>query len=216
MASPYQPRLLEYPKFGQEKHPRRFQSFQFDSFHFWLEYSPIKVASFCLPCCACNTPFVQSNRTTYTIDGFNCWRKVKDGKMVAFLSHVGKVPNSTQKKAEKSCEDLMRQSQHLPPVFNRYSSQESKNNILRLKITIEVIRYLAFQSYSFKGHDKSKKSSNHGNFIQLLRTFTSNNEKIEEVILNNAPKYAYYTSPDIQKEILHVFSMNMKRKFVKK
>ncbi|ESR61733.1 hypothetical protein CICLE_v10018151mg, partial [Citrus x clementina] len=44
-----------------------------------------------------------------------------------------------------------------------------------------------------------------GNFLQLLKAFASNNEKIAKVILEKAPKYASYTSPDIQKEILHVF-----------
>ena len=47
--------------------------------------------------------------------------------------------------------------------------------------------------------------------FQLLKTFTSNNEKIAEVILDKTPKYASYTSPDIQKEILHVFSMKVKK-----
>ncbi|KAH9657609.1 TTF-type domain-containing protein [Citrus sinensis] len=122
---------------------------------------------------------------------------VKDGKNCAFLNHVGKDPNSTHKKAEKSCEDLMRQSQHLPQVFNRYSSQEIENNRLRLKTTVEAIRYLAFQGCSFSGHDESKKSLNRG--------------KIAEVIFDKAPKYASYISPNIQKEILHVFSMKVKK-----
>ncbi|KAH9697194.1 TTF-type domain-containing protein [Citrus sinensis] len=136
---------------------------------------------------------------------------VKDGINCAFLNHVGKDPNSTHKKAEKSCEDLMRQSQHLPQVFNCYSSQEIENNRLRLKTTVEAIRYLAFQGCSFSGHDESKKPLNRGNFLQLLKAFASNNEKIAEVIFDKAPKYASYISPNIQKEILHVFSMKVKK-----
>ncbi|KAH9667247.1 TTF-type domain-containing protein [Citrus sinensis] len=136
---------------------------------------------------------------------------VRDGKNCAFLNHVGKDPNSTRKKAERSCEDLMRQSQHLVQVLNRYSSQEIANNILRLKTTIEAIRYLAFQGFAFRGHDESEKSSNRGNFIQLLKAFGPNNEKVIEVILDKAPKFASYTSPDIQKEVLHVFSMRLKK-----
>ncbi|KAH9750084.1 TTF-type domain-containing protein [Citrus sinensis] len=132
---------------------------------------------------------------------------VKDGKNCAFLNHVGKDLNSTHKKAEKSCEDLMRQSQHLPQAFNRYSSQEIENNILQLKTTVEAIRYLTFQGCSFRGHDESKKSLNRGNFLQLFKAFACNNEKIAEVILDKAPKYASYISPNIQKENLHVFSI---------
>ncbi|XP_024042864.1 zinc finger MYM-type protein 1 [Citrus clementina] len=211
MAGPYQPRLSEYPKSGPEKYLRRFQSSWFDSFPSWLEYSPIKDAAFCLPCYLFNTPFAHPKYNAYTVNGFNVWRNVKDGKICAFLNHVGKDPNSTHKKDEKSCEDLMRQSQHLPQVFNRYSSQEIENNKLRLKTTVEAIRYLAFQGCSFRGHDESKKSLNRGNFLQLLKAFASNNEKIAEVILDKAPKYASYISPNIQKEILHVFSMKVKK-----
>ncbi|KAL9410696.1 hypothetical protein AB3S75_044466 [Citrus x aurantiifolia] len=122
MAGPYQPRLSEYPKSGPEKHRRRFQSSWFDSFPSWLEYSPIKDAAFCLPCYLFNTPSAHPKCKAYTVNGFNIWRKVKDGKNCAFLNHVGKDPNSSYKKAEKSCEDLMRQSQHLPQmnhVMNR-------------------------------------------------------------------------------------------------
>ena len=114
MVGPYQPRLSKYPKFGPEKHPRRFQSSWFNSFPSWLEYSPVKDAAFCPPCYLFNTQSAHPKCNVYTINGFNGWRKVKDGKICAFLNHVGNDPNSTHKKAEKSCEDLMRQSQHLP------------------------------------------------------------------------------------------------------
>lgn len=70
---------------------------------------------------------------------------------------------------------------------------------------VEAIRYLTFEGCS------SKKSLNHGKMFQLLKTFASNNEKIAEVILDKTPKYAFYISPDIQKEILHVFSMKVKK-----
>ncbi|KAH9647563.1 TTF-type domain-containing protein [Citrus sinensis] len=211
MAGPYQPRISEYPKSGPEKHRRRFQSSWFDSFPSWLEYSPIKDAAFCLPCYLFNTPSAHPKCKAYTVNGFNVWRKVKDGKNCAFLNHVEKDLNSSHKKAEKSCEDLMRQSQHLPQVFNCYSSHEIENNRLRLKTTVEAIRYLAFQGCSFRGHDESKNSLNRGNFLQLLKAFASNNEKITDVILDKAPKHASYISPNIQKEILHVFSMKVKK-----
>ena len=114
---------------------------------------------------------------------------------------MGKDLNSTHTKPEKSCEDLVRQSLHLSQVFNHYSSQEIENNRMQLKTTIEAIKYLVFQGCSFRDHDETKKSLNRGNFLQLLKAFASNNEKIAKVLLDKAPKYASYTSPDIQKEI---------------
>lgn len=82
---------------------------------------------------------------------------------------------------------------------------------MRLKTKIEAIRYLAFQGCSFRDHDESKKSLNRGNFLQLLKTFSYNNEKIAKVILDKAPKYASCAWLYIQKEILHVFSMKVKK-----
>ena len=122
MSDPYQPRLPEYPKSGSKKQPRQFQSLWFDSFPSWLEYSPTKDAVFCLPYYLFNAPFAQPKHTVFTVEGFNSWKKVRDGKNCAFLNHVGKDPNSTHKNAERSCEDLMRQSRLLMQVLNRYSS----------------------------------------------------------------------------------------------
>ncbi|KAK2654126.1 hypothetical protein Ddye_013982 [Dipteronia dyeriana] len=42
------------------------------------------------------------------------------------------------------------------------------------------------------------------------KIIASNNEKVEELVLDNAPKNACYTSPDIQKEILQVFATRVK------
>lgn len=66
-------------------HPLHFQSSWFDSFPFWLEYSPLKDAAFYLSCFLFKTPSKQSNCTAYTVDGFNCWRKVKNGRIVPSL-----------------------------------------------------------------------------------------------------------------------------------
>ena len=43
-----------------------------------------------------------------------------------------------------------------------------------------------------------------GNFLEMIRIFASYNDKVAQVLLENAPKFAKYTSPTIHKEILHV------------
>jgi len=47
---PYQMRLENYPLSGKDDHPRRFQYTWFSLFPSWLEYSPLKDATYCLPC----------------------------------------------------------------------------------------------------------------------------------------------------------------------
>ena len=45
---------------------------------------------------------------------------------------------------ERASTDLMNQSQHIERVVKKYNSQEIANNRLRVKATIEVVRWLAF------------------------------------------------------------------------
>jgi hypothetical protein len=44
--------------------------------------------------------------------------------------------------------------------------------------------------------------------IKLLAEF---NPKITSVVLKNAPQYAKYTSPDIQKEILSILALKIRK-----
>ena len=60
------------------------------------------------------------------------------------------------------------------------------------------------QGIASKGRDESSTSVNRGNFLEILDVVTSYDKKVVEVIAK-APKNAIYTSPQIQKEILHVF-----------
>ncbi|XP_075666659.1 uncharacterized protein LOC142636350 [Castanea sativa] len=53
-------------------------------------------------------------------------------------------------------------------------------------------------------------SSNRGNFLEALNIVTFWNEKVVDII-EKAPKNATYTSPKIQKEILHVYLVKVKK-----
>jgi hypothetical protein len=68
---------------------------------------------------------------------------------------------------------------------------------------------LAFQGVAFRGRYENVGSKNRGNFLEILDLAVSYNEQVAEVIAK-APKNASYTSPTIQKEILHVFSTKVK------
>ena len=68
---------------------------------------------------------------------------------------------------------------------------------------------LAFQGVTFRGRDESVSSTNRENFLEILGLTISFNEKLAEVT-TKAPKNATYTSPTIQKQILHGFSTKVK------
>ena len=80
---------------------------------------------------------------------------------------------------------------------------------MRLKTSIECARWLAFQACAFRGHDESLDSKNRGNFIELVKFTSTFNDKLANVVLENASWNAKYTSPTIQKEILHVLASNV-------
>ncbi|GMI70064.1 hypothetical protein like AT1G19260 [Hibiscus trionum] len=107
-AGPYQVVLTEYPR--SEKVPRR--SFQAS----WLEYSPSKDAAFCLPCFLFHKEYGPSGSNAFTIDGFQNWKKVRDGKNRSFLAHIGKDHNSPHRNAEKACADLINQSSQIQKI----------------------------------------------------------------------------------------------------
>ena len=207
-AGPYQSILSKYPKSG-EKHPRSFQPSWFKLFPSWLEYSPKTNAAFCLPCYLFHTKNGPSGLDAFTITGFQSWKKVRDGKNCAFLAHIGKDLTSPHRNAERACADLMNQPSHIARRFEKFTSQEVVENRLRLKASIEAIRWLAFQGCSFRGRDESKTSNNRGNFLELLSFIASYNDKVAEV-LDKAPRNASYTSPTTQKQILHVLATKVR------
>ncbi|TYI13908.1 hypothetical protein ES332_A08G090900v1 [Gossypium tomentosum] len=204
-AGPYQPILSEYPASNSKKHPRYFQPSWFKQFS-WLEYSPSKDAIFCLPCFLFNSnPTSCFGSTAFTHNGFSNWKKVHDGCNCAFLTHMGKDPTLLHNNAQRAYVDLMNQAQHIEVSLDKQTTQQISANRLRLKTSIDVVRWFSFQGCAFRGHDESSGSKNRGNFLELLSLLASYDEKVEDV-LKSAPQNASYTSSTIQKKILQIYA----------
>nr|XP_023873801.1 uncharacterized protein LOC111986410 [Quercus suber] len=109
----------------------------------------------------------------------------------------------------KCCEDLKNYSRHIDKLIEKQTSKELENNRLWLKTSVKCARWLAFQACAFRGHDESLDSKNRGNFIELIKFTSTFNDKVASVVLENAPGNAKYTSPTIQKEILHILASNV-------
>ncbi|XP_075521060.1 uncharacterized protein LOC142554253 [Primulina tabacum] len=125
-------------------------------------------------------PLGCSNQNAFTVDEFDNWKKVRNGKACAFLDHIEKDNvSSPHRNAEK------------------------------LKAHIHVVRLLGLQGIPFRCHDEKSSSSNRGNFVELLDVLTMYNDDLSKAIAR-ASKNAKYTSHDIQKQKLHVLSMRVK------
>jgi hypothetical protein len=122
---------------------------------------------------------------------------------------MGKGPNSAHRFATRCLENLKNQSCHIEKVVKRQTTQKILNNRLRIKASIDIVRWLTFQACAFRGHDERLESKNRGNFLEMLELLASYNEQVGALVLDNAPQNAKYTSHQIQKEILHVFARNV-------
>ncbi|KAK1358590.1 putative transcription factor and/or regulators TTF-type(Zn) family [Heracleum sosnowskyi] len=142
---------------------------------------------------------------------YSSWKRVNDNERCAFLVHIG-TSNSPHKKAIKSYEGLKNVTRHIDKVINCQSLEEVKKNRLRLRATIEGVRYLSLQACALRGHDESSISRNRGNLIEIVKTFGRLSPDISNVVLENAPKNATYTSPKVQKDILHIFASKVRNK----
>ncbi|XP_016719843.1 uncharacterized protein [Gossypium hirsutum] len=99
----------------------------------------------------------------------------------------------------------MNQAQHIEVSLDRQTTQQIAVNCLRLKTSIDVVRWLSFQGCAFRGHDESFGLKNHGNFLEFLSLLALYDEKVEDV-LKSAPQNTSYTSSTIQKEILQIYA----------
>ncbi|XP_010667227.2 uncharacterized protein LOC104884300 [Beta vulgaris subsp. vulgaris] len=208
---PYQPKL-DYPFSGPVKHRRRFQSTWFKNFPDWLEYSPSKDAAFCVPCYLfTETP--DARVKAFTLTGFKNWKKVNDGKHCGFLAHVGEGPCTIHRSVVQSYRTLPKQKANIRNVINKQSERQIKQNRLRLKASIDVLRLLTTQGCPLRGHDESKDSHNQGNYLEFRKTLAIYNKDVGKAI-RQAPYNSKYNAPSIQKEILHIIS-NMVRKNIR-
>ncbi|XP_066357925.1 uncharacterized protein [Miscanthus floridulus] len=147
----------------------------------------------------------------FTAQGFDNWKKVNDGKKCGFLVHVGSTPCSQHNNAVRECQAILNQPNHIENILEEATDREKERNRLRLRTSIAAVKWLTFQSCAFRGRDETPQSKNRGNFIEMLKLLGEFNPEIASVILENAPKYCKYTSPDIQKEILSIFVMKVRK-----
>jgi hypothetical protein len=62
--------------------------------------------------------------------------------------------NSAHRFATGCLENFKNQSCHIEKVVKRQTTQEIINNRLRIKASIDIVRWLIFEACAFRGHDE--------------------------------------------------------------
>ena len=75
-----------------------------------------------------------------------------------------------------ACQDLLNQNCHIRNVLEVQSSDQIMKNRLRLKTSIDTIRFLSLQACAFRGHDESTESRNQANFLEMIKLIASYND----------------------------------------
>ncbi|KAI5339071.1 hypothetical protein L3X38_018343 [Prunus dulcis] len=194
---PCQPRSYKFQQTNQSGINRCFIAHWFDK-HDWLEYSIAKDAAFCLHCYLFKSNFDQVGGDAFTGVGFNNWKKAKD----RFNLHVGPV-GSVHNQAREVAYNLMHQTTHIETIVIKQTSQARMAYLTCLNASLKCTRYLLRQSLSFRGHDESAQSSNKGNYLELLQFLADHDEKVEAVVLENAPKNVKLIAHSIQKDLVN-------------
>ncbi|XP_070662413.1 uncharacterized protein [Malus domestica] len=178
---------------------RCFVTRWFDNFK-WLEYSIVKDAAFCRYCYLFKCDFDKEGNAgsdVFTEIGFTNWRKGLEN----FRDHEGGV-GSLHNKALQQARDLMTQKQHIETFVIKQTDEARINYHTLLRGALDCTRWLLQQGLPFRGHDESFKSSNRGNYLELMQFLADHNDKVRKVVFENASKNLKYTSSDIQKDLV--------------
>ena len=107
-----------------------------------------KNKAFCFPCFLFdkNPPRFPK----FTVEGFDNWKRVK-GDQCAFANHEG-GPCSSHNNAMNNLDSLSDPSLHIDKRMQVQDSKLVLQNRLRLKTTIECVKWLAMQACAFRGH----------------------------------------------------------------
>ncbi|XP_048436514.1 zinc finger MYM-type protein 1-like [Pyrus x bretschneideri] len=133
----------------------------------------------------------------FTEIGFTNWKKGPKNLRV-HEEGVGSLHN----KAVQQARYLMTQKQHIETFVIKKTDEARINYRNLLSASLECTRWLLGEGLPFRGHDESLKSSNRGNYLELMQFLSKHNKQVRKVVFENAPKNLKYSSSDIQKDLV--------------
>ena len=146
----------------------------------------------------------------FTLDN-KSWKKAtgKDGKLFKHESSSAHKAATEMYKAHM--EEWSSVAVHLSQAYAeqlRRDKEQREKNRAALESIIDVIRFLARQNISFRGHREGKDSDNRGNFLELIH-FVAKYNPLLQVRLGSHPRNVSWLSPEIQNELLHLLSLEV-------
>ena len=212
---PFQPRLGSYPRNNEISQSKqcRFSSEWFDEFPH-LEYSVVKDAAFCFVCQLFPTgPGHEKSNDVWVGEGVRQWHKMKSGgksKQGKLSRHFGSNSHKASLEALVAFQqrfqniDRMMDKEHMKLCIE--AEAEKKRNREAVKILIDIVRFLARQGLSLRGH--GSESDANGNFHQLVLLVARYSPTLK-VWLDEAekrPQRATYLNWKSQNEFLELLS----------
>ncbi|KAL3527808.1 hypothetical protein ACH5RR_012464 [Cinchona calisaya] len=123
----------------------------------WLEFSPTANGAYCLQWFLFIKPSNRPSQNAFTVRGFQSWKKVNDGVNCYFLRYAS---STDHKNPIKASHDLMNPLQHIGKIIGKQTIEQIARNQLRLKASIDVVKWLSLQGVAFRGHDETLISDN--------------------------------------------------------
>jgi len=130
----------------------------------------------------------------------------KDGKLAKHESSSAHREAEQSYFSRKSTNVAAHLSKAYADELKRQQDEKQQNRAV-LAIIVDIVRFLARQNISFRGHRESD-SDNSGNFLQLVH-FTAKYEPKLNSWLDSHPQNVSWLSHDIQNELLHLLAVEV-------
>ena len=151
-------------------------------------------------CAGQYVPFLLNNEDWKKATG----REGKFQKHEGSAAHHSTAESYTNRMKEDSSVAVHLSQAYAETLFQRNKEEKARNREV-LSAIADVIRFLARQNISFRGHREEEDSDNRGNFLELV-TFVAKFNPVLNNWLVNHPGNVSWLSHDIQNELLHLIS----------
>ena len=204
-VQPYAHNFEVKKMYGKNRH---FNFVWFENYK-WLEYSVKYEAAFCFVCYLFKGKSNGGPKgDAFVKGGWKNWYKPD-----ALDKHEGGI-NSIHNKAQEKYNLFVAPQPSIDNIMVRVSKDDLRMYKARLTYSLRCLRFLLNQGLAFRGHDESEESSNRGNFIELLKWLSENDEEVNKLVLNNAPGNCILTSPKIQNQIIECCEVQTTKRII--
>ena len=196
-SGPVQPRIgVTFPidSDGRKFSPEWYRRFT------WLEYSQKRDAAFCYGC----RHFAPSslNNATFALKGYRGWKRALGDKNKGLELHCRAA---THLEAVSRWEERKQRARSQNTVTEMVSNNVYERRRYYVRAIAEVIKFIAVNELSFRGHYDKVLHRECGLFTDLF-DFTVSRDKYLQEIINEIPANATYKSPDIQNDVIDIMA----------